>query len=1044
MSTTIAEAVLRLIPEERDHELAKQILQDLLRNGNRVRVMAEAEALATEEQFQANQKHLLEERDAWYRQLSPEDGLFSKLKQISKQLRTPSPPKSEQICQLLAQIDNDLKSLQKIIGNKNKLPWQLRYVADFDHESEGCISLGGGPILDAQGRNVWSDYCATCDIEITETQYRCFSCVEQGVQCTECHNIWDLHVACNPGVIVEHVHPTFARLDIRAASGSLAATLTNLFHIWSNRPCFQSYNEQWLTYGQVYDRVSRIATRLKASGATEIMLCFPSGSMDFYLADLACVLAGITTVGCPVSPPPSPLPSIPFVICERQLLSEIKFPESTMFLNFTDDDLSTCTPFKVLLDQQDTLDSLYTLYYTSGSTGTPKEIPITRKSFLDDFSISAECIPGCYLSYLPPFWATDRATVYLCLYNGYRVSFSRRQATLQEIVEDIGHVEPTMLVALPTLLEFMSTMNPSPFLGNRLRNVVCGGAPVGSTIKQFVQETYGVVFEESYGTTECGGIASDGIILPHIVGMLRIKDPSSGAWLSPQRQEAVIGELWVGNKNAMDLVELTKNGTAIRVLGRSDMAVSFKLKNGEWCSLLDIECKILQSCAPDLVQQVLVLRNSRNILVLVAVVTKKTEEWVLLNQIRERVTLSTELFPQAVIVTMDPFPETQTHKVKRDCVVKKFADTAEQVHPSKELDSTGLDMGGLAARILGHAVNTDRSFLENGGDSISAVCWLKQVRLHFKENQREWQSLLNEPISGHFRSALSAASYASPAFSPIKADLSARHILLTGATGFLGQQVLKELLNQDIDTIIICLVREQSRKKLDTCERVAVVTEIPQDITYRQVVHLAAKVDHVLGFDALKDVNVDWTLKLLHLKLAPMLYCSTSSTQEGKPPFPDGYTQSKWICEKYVIESGGICVWPPFLLWGNQTSWLMRLITHCVATCVYPTQLGYLPCAPVEICAVELVAGGPCSAWDLDLDELFLLLRLQLHMRPVSLSNFITQAERDPLCAVYPIIPHLKGSQFGRQRSPHLDLYSLKGNDIKTILSALTASKTIS
>ena len=51
----------------------------------------------------------------------------------------------------------------------------------------------------------------------------------------------------------------------------------------------------------------------------------------------------------------------------------------------------------------------------------------------------------------------------------------------------------------------------------------------------------------------------------------------------------------------------------------------------------------------------------------------------------------------------------------------------------------------------------------------------------------------------------------------------------------------------------------------------------------------------------------------------------------------------------------------------------MWLINHCVATGVYPTQLGYLPCAPVETCAIKLVVGGPCSAWDLDLDELFSL-----------------------------------------------------------------------
>jgi long-subunit acyl-CoA synthetase (AMP-forming) len=1039
MSDTI-EAVLRLVPEGGDRELAVHIVNDLLDKGARVREMARAVAATAEKQSQENQDRLLEERARLYRQVSPKDGLFTKLKRISNQLReeqVSSPPQDQLIGELLSQIDNDLSSLQIIVGNERKLPWRLRYVADVDPDSQGCIRLGGGAIRDAHGRNVWADYCATCDIEIKEERWRCFSCVEQGVQCMDCRQVWDPHVACDPGIILEHVHPTFARLDIWAPTRSLAATLANMFRVWSDRPCFQSYSECWLTYGQVYDRVRRMATQLKAFGASEIMLCFPAGSMDYYLADLACALAGITTIGCPVSPPPRTLPSVPFVICETQLLSEMKFPDSTRFLNLTDKALSTCEPYRVPLEEQDPEDSLYTIYYTSGSTGTPKEFPVTRQAFLRDFMMSTECIPGCYLSYLPPYWATDRATVYLCLYNGYRVSFSRRQATLEEIVDDLGHAEPTMLVAPPTVLQFMSTLTPPPSLGCRLRHVTCGGAPVGSTIKRFVEETYGVACEESYGTTECGGIASDGRILPKVAGTLRVKDLNTGEWLSLQNQDAVVGELWVGDNNTMDLVELTENGTRIRVLGRSRGSVSFKRENGEWYSLVDIEEKILRSCAPDLVQQVLMLRNSKKNLVLVAVVAEKANEWTLLSKIRERVTLSTELFPRAIILTDEPFPATQTHKIKRELVVKKFIDAAEQEHPLKEPETAGLDMAALAARVLGHAVDPECSFLENGGDSISAVRWMKEVRFHFKDEPNEWRSLLNKPLSGDSRSDSLAATYTSPALMATQADPSARHILLTGATGFLGQHVLKALLRRDNDTVIICLVRANSRIPFQVSERVVVATEVPRNIRYRQVVHLAANVNHVLGYDALKEVNVGLTQQLLHLELAPMLYCSTSSTQEGKPPFPDGYTQSKWMSEKLVVACGGTCVWPPFLLWGNQRDWLTRLIKHCVTTGVYPTHLGYLPCAPVDTCAVQLVAGGPCSAWDLDLDDLFSMLRLQVQMLPLSLPNFIARAERDPGCTVYPILPLLKGSQIGRQRSPHLDLYSLNGNDIEAILAAL-------
>lgn len=161
---------------------------------------------------------------------------------------------------------------------------------------------------------------------------------------------------------------------------------------------------------------------------------------------------------------------------------------------------------------------------------------------------------------------------------------------------------------------------------------------------------------------------------------------------------------------------------------------------------------------------------------------------------REQATLSTELFPRAIILTKEPFPATQTHKIKRESVVKKFIDAAEQVCTTKKTVTAGLGMVGLASRVLGHSVYPERSFLENGGDSISAMHWMKEIKFHFKDEPKEWRSLLNEPLSGNSRSNSLAARYAGPALMPIEADLSARHILLTGATGFLGQHVLKAQL----------------------------------------------------------------------------------------------------------------------------------------------------------------------------------------------------------------------------------------------------------
>ncbi len=67
------------------------------------------------------------------------------------------------------------------------LSWRLRYVCEVDPLERGAALQLGGAIVDAAGRNLWSDYCGVCYAEIATgaRRLRCFEC-DEGVVCEEC------------------------------------------------------------------------------------------------------------------------------------------------------------------------------------------------------------------------------------------------------------------------------------------------------------------------------------------------------------------------------------------------------------------------------------------------------------------------------------------------------------------------------------------------------------------------------------------------------------------------------------------------------------------------------------------------------------------------------------------------------------------------------------------------------------------------------------------------------------------------------------------
>lgn len=176
---------------------------------------------------------------------------------------------------------------------------------------------------------------------------------------------------------------------------------------------------------------------------------------------------------------------------------------------------------------------------------------------------------------------------------------------------------------------------------------------------------------------------------------------------------------------------------------------------------------------------------------------------------------------------------------------------------------------------------------------------------------------------------------------------SDRRVLLTGATGFLGAFLLRELLDRTDDDVW-CLVRadtpQHARHRLqetmrryllwdaDTAARIVPITG---DLTRprlglapRQwsrlaeridvIQHSGARVAHVAGYEPLRDANVRGTAEVLRLACAdhvkPVHFVSTAALSgdpadpAGQPPPPGtpaaGYVTSKWVAERLVLQAG--------------------------------------------------------------------------------------------------------------------------------------------
>ncbi len=243
-----------------------------------------------------------------------------------------------------------------------------------------------------------------------------------------------------------------------------------------------------------------------------------------------------------------------------------------------------------------------------------------------------------------------------------------------------------------------------------------------------------------------------------------------------------------------------------------------------------------------------------------------------------------------------------------------------------------------------------------------------------------------------------------------------RAVLLTGATGFLGAHLLRELMEQTGATVY-CLVRadgpEQARQRLLAAVRpldlapeqvAARVVPLAGDLAHPSfglepdlvdtlardvelIWHNGSLVNFLAAYPALHAANVLGTREVLRLacrgRVKPVIYVSSldviaaaahaaGGTVTEDEPLGDcrglqgGYPQSKWVAEKLVRAAGErglpVCVMRPGLVTGDSRTGrggggdlVTRLLASILRLGAFPEGIGEIDLVPVDFVAAAAV-----------------------------------------------------------------------------------------
>ncbi|MGY4100675.1 amino acid adenylation domain-containing protein [Nocardia sp. R16R-3T] len=415
-----------------------------------------------------------------------------------------------------------------------------------------------------------------------------------------------------------------------------------------------------------------------------------------------------------------------------------------------------------------------------------------------------------------------------------------------------------------------------------------------------------------------------------------------------------------------DLVRRRADGV-LEYLGRTDFQAKIR---GHRVELGEIEAALLAD--PSVAQAVVVVAKSETGDQLVAYVVPVTE--LAADTLRESLShvLPGYMVPAAIMV-LEAFPVNSSGKLDRKALPRPILRAREFVAPVTDTEHA---VAEVFAEVLGVArAGAEDDFFDLGGTSLLAFTLQRALAarlgidvpmaaLFTAPTVRGLATRLDNPdepvaaVPGTDIATITTDAVLEPeidgaGLTPAHAE-APRDVLLTGATGFVGVHLLRELLSTT-EATVWCLVRGDDNERAYKRIRDAMQLYRIWDDAYQgrivavagdlaapglgldrsdyarlaeqvdTIYHNGARVNHIEPYARLRAANVSGTREVLRLattgRIKPVHFVSTVNAVIPNAPAPDfvgredgqlrvdevsanGYVASKWVAEQLIRQAG--------------------------------------------------------------------------------------------------------------------------------------------